>query len=70
MRQVRTKQIRTILRFTITGIVIGLVMGWLISLVSGNAFVILFMGSIMTVIGIVLGIVPTATIPDSIRRYR
>ena len=57
MRQVRTKQIRTILRFTITGIVIGLVMGWLISLVSGNAFVILFMGSIMTVIGIVLGIV-------------
>ncbi|MGC2247450.1 MAG: hypothetical protein WA609_12680 [Terriglobales bacterium] len=45
------------LRFTITGMVIGLLMGWLLSLVSGNAFVIFFIGSIVTVVGIVLGIV-------------
>jgi hypothetical protein len=51
------KRTRTILKFTITGTVIGLLMGWLLSLVSGNPFVILMTGSLVTVVGIVLGIV-------------
>jgi hypothetical protein len=37
--------------------VIGVLMGWLLSLVSGNVFVILMIGSLVTVVGIVLGIV-------------
>jgi F0F1-type ATP synthase assembly protein I len=51
------KRTRTILKFTITGTVIGLLMGWLLSLVSGNPFVILMTGSLVTVVGIVLEIV-------------
>lgn len=47
----------TILKFTVTGMAVGLVMGWLLSLVSGNVFVILFVGSLVTAVGIVLGIV-------------
>ena len=54
---IKMKRIRTVLRFTITGMVIGLLMGGLLSLVSGNPFVILMIGSIVTVVGIVLGIV-------------
>jgi hypothetical protein len=30
------KNVRTLLRFTVTGIVIGLLIGWLLSLVSGK----------------------------------
>ena len=48
---------RTVLRFTITGMVIGLLMGCLLSLVSGGVFVIWMIGSLVTVVGIVLGIV-------------
>ncbi len=48
---------RPFLKFTITGIVVGLLMGWGLSLVSGNIFVLLFIGSIGTVIGLILGIV-------------
>jgi hypothetical protein len=53
----KVKRMRTVLRFTITGMVIGLLMGWLFSLVSGGSFVILMIGSLVTVVGIVLGIV-------------
>lgn len=56
-RGAKVKRLRTVLRFTITGMVIGLLMGWLLSLVSGNVFVILMIGSLVTVVGIVLGIV-------------
>jgi hypothetical protein len=37
--------------------VIGLLMGWLLSLVSGNVYVIVIIGALVTVVGIVLGIV-------------
>lgn len=53
----KLKRTRTVLRFTITGMVIGLLMGGLLSLVSGNVFVILMIGSIVTVVGIILGFV-------------
>jgi hypothetical protein len=46
-----------VLRFTITGMVIGLLMGWLLSLVSGNVYVIVIIGALVTVVGIALGIV-------------
>ena len=51
------KRIRPVLRFTITGMVIGLLMGCLLSLGSGNFYVILMTGAVVTVVGIVLGIV-------------
>jgi len=53
----KVKRTRTVLRFTITGMVIGVVMGWLLSLVSGDFSVILMIGSLVTVVGFVLGIV-------------
>ncbi len=43
--------------YTLTGVVAGLVMGWLLSLVSGNYYVILMVGGLGTIIGIVLGII-------------
>jgi len=53
----KPKRLKTVLKFTITGTVIGLLMGGLLSLVSGNVFVILFIGSLVTVVGLVLGII-------------
>lgn len=49
--------VRTVLKFTVTGIVVGLLMGWFLSLVSGNIFVVLFIGSLGTLVGVILGIV-------------
>jgi len=51
------KKVRTVLRFTVTGTIIGLLMGWLLSLVSGNIFVVLLIGSLVTLVGFILGIV-------------
>jgi len=48
---------RKFLEFTLVGIVAGFILGWLLSLVSGNYFVTLGIGTIGTVIGIVLGII-------------
>jgi len=53
----KPKRLKTVLKFTITGTVIGLLMGGLFSLVSGNVFVILFVGSLVTVVGLILGII-------------
>lgn len=53
----KLKRTRTVLRYTITGTVIGLLMGWLFSLVSGNVFVILMVGSLVTVVGLILGFI-------------
>jgi hypothetical protein len=50
-------KVRTVLRFTVTGIVCGLVIGWLLSLVSGNYYVTLAVGLLGLLIGIILGIV-------------
>ena len=49
--------IRTVLRFTVVGIVVGLVLGWLISLVSGNIFIVLAGGALGTLVGLVLGVI-------------
>jgi hypothetical protein len=51
------KNVRTLLRFTVTGIVIGLLIGWLLSLVSGNIFVVLLVGSVGTLVGLILGFI-------------
>ncbi|HTE91662.1 MAG TPA: hypothetical protein VK639_22120 [Terriglobales bacterium] len=51
------KNVRTVLRFTVTGIVCGLVIGWLLSLVSGNYYVTLAVGLLGMLIGVILGIV-------------
>jgi len=48
---------KNILKFTATGIVLGLALGWLLSLVSGNTFVVLFIGTIGLLVAGVLGIV-------------
>lgn len=51
------KNIRTVLKFTVIGIVLGLLIGWLLSLVSGNYYVTLAVGLLGMLIGVVLGIV-------------
>jgi|CZKY01.1.fsa_nt_gi hypothetical protein len=51
------KKVRTVLRFTVTGIVCGLVMGCLLSLGSGNYYVILAVTLLVTLVGVILGIV-------------
>jgi hypothetical protein len=48
---------KNILKFTIAGIVTGALMGWMLSLVSGNNFVVLFVGILGLLVGIVLGFV-------------
>jgi hypothetical protein len=48
---------KNILEFTITGIVVGAIMGWLLSLVSGNIFVVLGTGTLGLAVGVILGIV-------------
>jgi hypothetical protein len=40
------KSVKTALRFTVTGVVLGLLIGWLLSLVSGNVFVVAIMGAL------------------------
>ena len=49
--------VKNILKFTATGLVAGMVMGWLLSLVSGNIFVVWGVGTLGLVVGGVLGIV-------------
>jgi uncharacterized membrane protein len=51
------QNVRTVLRFIAVGVFVGLVMGWLVSLVSGNFFVVLLFGSIGLLVGVVLGLV-------------
>jgi hypothetical protein len=48
---------RTFLKFVATGMVVGLAAGLLLSLVSGNIFVVEFVGTLGLLVGIVLGIV-------------
>ena len=51
------KSVKTALRFTVTGVVLGLLIGWLLSLVSGNIFVVAIMGALGTLVGIILGVI-------------
>jgi hypothetical protein len=48
---------KNILKFTITGIVCGFIMGVLVSFGSGNYYVTLAVGLLGTLIGVILGIV-------------
>jgi len=48
---------RNILKFTATGLVAGVVLGWLLSLPSGNYFVTLGVATLGLFIGVILGIV-------------
>ena len=48
---------KNILKFTVTGIIAGVTFGWFLSLVSGNVFVVLFVGTLGLLVGAVLGIV-------------
>jgi hypothetical protein len=44
-------------QFTLVGLGEGLLLGWLLSLVSGNIFVTISVGTLGAIIGIVLGII-------------
>jgi hypothetical protein len=48
---------KNILKFTITGIVVGVVLGCLLSLGSGNIFVVFGVATIGLFVGVVLGVV-------------
>ena len=48
---------KNIFKFTATGLVAGVVLGWLLSLVSGNYFVTLGVATLGLFVGVVLGIV-------------
>ncbi len=48
---------KNILKFTVTGIVAGVIMGWLLSLVSGNIFVVFGVATLGLFVGAILGIV-------------
>lgn len=50
-------QVKNFFKFTATGIVAGLLIGWLLSLVSGNISVVLGVGTLGLLVGSVLGIV-------------
>jgi hypothetical protein len=48
---------KTFFKFVATGIVFGLITGWLLSLVSGNIAVVAGVGLMGLLVGIVLGVV-------------
>jgi hypothetical protein len=49
---------RKFLEYTITGVIAGAIMGWLVSLVSGDTLRdVLGIGILGTLVGVVLGIV-------------
>lgn len=48
---------KNILKFTATGLVAGVVLGWLLSLGSGNHFVTLGVATLGLFVGVILGIV-------------
>jgi F0F1-type ATP synthase assembly protein I len=57
MEQSTGRVIKNVLKFSVTGVVEGIVVGWLLSLVSGNIFVVLMIGTLGLLIGVILGIV-------------
>jgi uncharacterized transporter YbjL len=48
---------KNIFKFTATGLVAGIVLGWLISLVSGSIVVMLGVATLGLFVGLILGIV-------------
>ncbi len=51
------KSLGTVLRSTAIGMLLGLLLGWLLSLVSGNIFVIFLIGSVGTMAGMIAGLI-------------
>jgi hypothetical protein len=49
--------VKNILKLTATGLVAGIVMGWLLSLGSGNIFVVFGVATLGLFVGVILGIV-------------
>jgi membrane associated rhomboid family serine protease len=49
--------VRKFWEFTLVCLALGIVFGWLLSLVSGDLFVVIFIGSLGAVVGIILGII-------------
>ena len=47
---------KNIFKFTATGFVAGVVLGWLLSLVSGNIFVVFGVATLGLFVGVILGI--------------
>jgi hypothetical protein len=43
------------LKCSVTGVVEGAIVGWLLSLVSGNIFVVLMIGTLGLLTGVILG---------------
>ncbi len=50
--------VRKVLEFTLVGLALGIALGWLLSLVSGNYFVIIGVGALGIIVGIILGVIP------------
>jgi hypothetical protein len=48
---------KNIFKFAAAGAVAGVVLGWLLSLVSGDIFVVLMVGTVGLLVGGILGIV-------------
>jgi hypothetical protein len=48
---------KNVLKFTVTGIVAGILIGWLFSFASGGVFVLLFVGTLGLLVGLILGVV-------------
>jgi hypothetical protein len=48
--------VRKFWQFTLVGLVLGMLLGGLLSLVSGNIYVVIGTGTLGTVVGLVLGI--------------
>lgn len=51
------KSMINILKYSVSGVVVGLLFGWALSSVSGNNFVLVSITALGTAIGIVLGLV-------------
>ena len=51
------KNVQTVLKFTVTGAVISFLIGWLLSLVSGNIFVVVFFGALGTLVSVIVGVI-------------
>jgi hypothetical protein len=50
-------QVKKLWQFTLVGLVEGVDLGWVLSLISGSYFVITMIAALGTIIGIVLGII-------------
>jgi hypothetical protein len=48
---------KTFWEFTITRVIAGLILGWLLSLVSGNTLVVFIVATLGSLVGVILGTV-------------